>query len=88
MNIAKPQPDDFEAAFSLISPTDDHLALQPHELFKAQGFPDDYQIEHAANGKRLSKTAQVRLCGNSVCPPIAQALVKANYFVKQEEVAA
>ncbi len=27
----------------------------------------------------LTKTAQVRLCGNSVCPPIARALVAANF---------
>ncbi|MGS1115978.1 DNA cytosine methyltransferase [Castellaniella sp. UC4442_H9] len=28
---------------------------------------------------RLSKSAQVRMCGNSVCPPVAQALVLANF---------
>lgn len=51
--------------------------LQPRELFRAQGFPDSYVIEHAG-GKVLTKTAQVRMCGNSVCPPIAAALVRAN----------
>lgn len=29
--------------------------------------------------KHHSKAAQVRMCGNSVCPPIAAALVSANY---------
>lgn len=27
----------------------------------------------------LSKTAQVRMCGNSVCPPMAKALIEANF---------
>jgi DNA (cytosine-5)-methyltransferase 1 len=27
----------------------------------------------------LSMTAQVRMCGNSVCPPVAQALARANF---------
>lgn len=56
--------------------------LTPRELFKAQGFPADYEIETGAfaDGTRrtLTKTAQVRMCGNSVCPPIAAALVSAN----------
>jgi DNA (cytosine-5)-methyltransferase 1 len=52
--------------------------LQPRELYRAQGFPDGYNIEPAYKGKRLTKTAQVRMCGNSVCPPIARALVEAN----------
>lgn len=53
--------------------------LQPRELFRAQGFPDDYVIgDDPAQGLSLPKTAQVRLCGNSVCPPIAAALVRAN----------
>lgn len=51
--------------------------LQPRELFRAQGFSDDYVIEHAG-GRILTKTAQVRMCGNSVSPPIAAALVRAN----------
>jgi DNA (cytosine-5)-methyltransferase 1 len=52
--------------------------LQPRELFRAQGFPDDYQIDLTHNGRALSKSDQVRMCGNSVCPPIAAALVAAN----------
>jgi DNA (cytosine-5)-methyltransferase 1 len=52
--------------------------LQPRELFRAQGFADDYVIERGSDGKKLSKTTQVSLCGNSVCPPIAAALVTAN----------
>jgi DNA (cytosine-5)-methyltransferase 1 len=59
--------------------------LQPHELFKAQGFPEDYEIAPMYKGAPLTKTAQVRMCGNSVCPPVAAALVSANY--KPAEVA-
>lgn len=29
-------------------------------------------------GRPLTKKAQVRMCGNSVCPPLAAALVEAN----------
>jgi hypothetical protein len=52
--------------------------LQPHELFAAQGFPDGYDITTGAGGKPLTKTQQIALCGNSVCPPHAEALVRAN----------
>jgi DNA (cytosine-5)-methyltransferase 1 len=52
--------------------------LQPHELFKAQGFPDNYIIDHDCTGKPYPKTAQVARCGNAVPPPFAEALVRAN----------
>ncbi|SNY94092.1 DNA (cytosine-5)-methyltransferase 1 [Cohaesibacter sp. ES.047] len=52
--------------------------LTPRELYRAQGFPDDYKIDVDHNGKRLSKTTQIEKCGNSVCPPVAEALVRAN----------
>lgn len=59
----------------------------PRELFRAQGFPEHYIIDRSVvidhdTGKviwiPLTKTAQVRMCGNSVCPPLAAALVRAN----------
>jgi DNA (cytosine-5)-methyltransferase 1 len=53
--------------------------LTPKELYRAQGFPENYAIEHGADGRPLTKTAQVRMCGNSVSPPNAAALVMANY---------
>lgn len=53
--------------------------LTPRELYRAQGFPEDYRIERGAAGAPISKTAQVRMCGNSVCPPLARAVVAANY---------
>lgn len=52
--------------------------LQPAELFAAQGFAEDYEIRPNYNGKPLTKTAQTRLAGNSVCPPAAEAIVRAN----------
>ena len=62
--------------------------LAPRELFRAQGFPDSYKIDIPFNGKPLTKTAQVRMCGNSVCPPMAAAIVGANYTEEVMEVAA
>lgn len=53
--------------------------LQPRELFRAQGFDDDYVIDPIHNGRRLPKASQVRLVGNSVCPDVAQQLVAANF---------
>lgn len=53
--------------------------LTPRELYRAQGFPESYRIDTGADGRPLTKTAQVRMCGNSVCPPLARALVAANY---------
>ena len=52
--------------------------LSPRELFRAQGFPEEYDISPELNGRPLTKTAQIALAGNSVCPPIAEALVRAN----------
>lgn len=52
--------------------------LQPHELFAAQGFPRGYIIAPEHQGRTITKTAQIRLAGNSVCPPLAQAIVAAN----------
>ena len=63
--------------------------LEPHELYAAQGFPPGYQIAPTVAGRRLPKHAQVRMCGNSVCPPLAAAIVAANVPVAQpEELAA
>lgn len=65
--------------------------LQPRELFRAQGFPDDYIIDFDYQGefdhkaKPLSKEAQVRMCGNSVPPQFAEALWRAN-FCRAESV--
>lgn len=52
--------------------------LQPRELYRAQGFPDSYIIDRGADGRRLTKTEQVRMVGNSVVPQLAAAIVRAN----------
>ena len=60
--------------------------LSPAELFTAQGFKvhgfrgneTGYIINPEIDGKPLSKTKQVACCGNSVSPPCAYALVRAN----------
>jgi DNA (cytosine-5)-methyltransferase 1 len=74
--------------------------LSPRELYRAQGFPEGYIIDRGlkvevregwyeddgpAEVIRITKTAQVRMCGNSVCPPLARALVAANYQPRQSE---
>ena len=61
--------------------------LTPRELYRAPGFPDAYQIERGHDGRALTKTAQVRMCGNSVSPPVAAALVAANYVPDQPALA-
>ncbi len=53
--------------------------LRPRELFRAQGFPDSYVIDRRPDGSALTGTASVRMCGNSVSPVMARALVAANY---------
>ncbi len=63
--------------------------LEPHELYAAQGFPADYIHNRTLTNPKLPKDAQVRMCGNSVCPPVAAALVRANLVEQQlSEVAA
>lgn len=53
--------------------------LTPRELARAQGFPDSYQLTG-------TKTSQVARIGNSVCPPIARAIVAANFVPQECEV--
>lgn len=52
--------------------------LEPHELFAAQGFPGEYIINRDIDGSIYPKSAQVARCGNSVPPPFAEHLVRAN----------
>ncbi|GAG04856.1 unnamed protein product, partial [marine sediment metagenome] len=49
-----------------------HRMLQPRELANAMGFGPGYQMI----GTKRDQTARV---GNAVCPPLAAALVSANY---------
>ncbi|WP_421925498.1 DNA cytosine methyltransferase [Neoaquamicrobium sediminum] len=52
--------------------------LTPRERFRAQGFPDSYIIDRKTDGSAITSTVQGSCCGNSVCPPLAEALVAAN----------
>lgn len=52
--------------------------LEPRELYGCQGFPKDYIIDHGYDGKKYSRSEQVKRCGNAVCPPIPAALVRSN----------
>ncbi len=61
--------------------------LLPRELFRAQGFSDSYIIDRAwvvnrqtgeVDEVELTKEQQIRMCGNSVCPQVARAIVAAN----------
>jgi len=61
--------------------------LQPHELFMGQGFPADYIHTHTFDGKRLTKADQVKMCGNSVSPHPAEALVLGNMVQSMEAAA-
>lgn len=58
--------------------------LVSRELYRAQDFPDDYIIEKTAAGKMLTKTAQVRMCGNSVSPLPMSLIVGANWSAAEE----
>lgn len=53
--------------------------LVPRELYNAQDFPPGYVIDRTASGKPLTKTAQVRMAGNSVSPLPMRLIVAANY---------
>ncbi|MCS0459508.1 DNA cytosine methyltransferase [Rhizobium favelukesii] len=63
--------------------------LTPRELYNAQGFPADYRIDSDINGRPFPKNVQVSCVGNSVCPPVAAAIVGANcqHLVQYQEAA-
>ncbi len=53
--------------------------LKARELMLAQGFPEDYCIDiESRTGKKYSEAKQIERLGNAVCPPVAEALVRAN----------
>ncbi|AFM76201.1 C-5 cytosine-specific DNA methylase [Enterobacteria phage mEp237] len=64
--------------------------LQPHELYRVQGFPEWYIIDQDYRGQKYAKDKQVARCGNAVPPPFAEALVRANLpeLCQQKEIAA
>lgn len=62
--------------------------LTPRELFTAQGFDPSYVIDRRPDGTPITRTAQVRMCGNSVPPCWPEALVRANVTIGRAQRAA
>lgn len=60
--------------------------LQPHELYQAQGFPSNYIIDRGHDGRKLTKTQQVHMCGNSVSPAPMAAIAAANNIWQPSEL--
>jgi hypothetical protein len=54
---------------------------------RAQGLRPDYDIRPTFEGKPLTKTKQIELCGNSVCRQVAAAIVRANASAVRSAVA-
>jgi DNA (cytosine-5)-methyltransferase 1 len=52
--------------------------LTARELYRAQGFPNNYIIDHDYTGAIYPYHEQVARCGNAVVPKLAEVLVKAN----------
>jgi DNA (cytosine-5)-methyltransferase 1 len=59
--------------------------LEPHELLRAQfgRFAEAYDL-----GAARTKAGMVRLIGNSVCPEVAEAVVRANVVDQEQEATA
>ena len=60
--------------------------LSPRELYNAMGFPPDYIIDRDYEGNEYGKTKQVARCGNAVCPPMAEAMIRANYVAASVQI--
>ena len=61
--------------------------LMPNEMYKAQGFPENYIIDRDADGNVYSKSAQSARVGNSVVPLMAKLLVRNNFPEYQQDIA-
>lgn len=62
--------------------------LAPVELYRAQSFPPGYIVAPIVDGRTLPKDAQVRMCGNSVPPVMAQVMARAQFEEQAIEVVA
>lgn len=52
--------------------------LTPRELYRAQGFRENYIIDYGHDGRKFTKDQQVRMVGNSVPPDVIAAIYRAN----------
>jgi DNA (cytosine-5)-methyltransferase 1 len=57
--------------------------LTPRELARAQGFPDDYNLEYGHDGRKFAIHTQVWMIGNSVPPPLGRAVVAAQWDARR-----
>ena len=62
--------------------------LTPRELARCQGFPESFKLDATLDGRPLSKAAQVRGIGNSVCPDLARVVALAQMTALPEQQAA
>lgn len=76
--VALPTKQDFEAGDDEWTSSYRAGLIAASQRIRAQGFPDSYRIDSGPDGRALTKTEQTRMCGNSVCPPLAEALARAN----------
>lgn len=53
--------------------------LVPRELYNANSFPRTYIIDRGHDGRKFSKSTQVRMCGNAVPPLLGKAVIQANW---------
>lgn len=53
--------------------------LSSKELALAQGFPADYDFSQGVDGSPSTETSRTAIIGNSVCAPVARALVAAQF---------
>jgi len=51
--------------------------LTVRERFRAQGVGDDFIIDVDHDGKPITATKQGEMCGNMVCPGVAEAITRA-----------
>jgi DNA (cytosine-5)-methyltransferase 1 len=51
--------------------------LSVRERYRAQGVPDDFIIDVEVDGKPITATKQGQMCGNMVCPQVAEAIARA-----------
>lgn len=59
--------------------------LRYHELAKAQGFPETYRFV-GDDGSPLTESKSIAIIGNSVCPQVAEALVRSQLDPTREKM--
>lgn len=76
-HLAGPRPSAVGRPGAILSSVEMRM-LVPREAYAASSFPAHYQFERRSDGKPISKTVAMSLCGNAVPPGLAKAVVAAN----------